>query len=255
MVVRSIGPQKAVHSSLSIAEADPVLASQWLMERNGEHHPDHVHFLSDIEVWWRCLRSDDHVWKASIKHRFQTDPRCPFCCAIQSVQSIDLKHASAERNSTRGRAQIVGRTDEPNILRYFERHLDEWHPYKNRSDISEATARDSVWWQCKQFKSHVWKATIYERVKRKLGCPMCFRKKKTKRIPLDRSLAHRFPKIAREWHPTRNGKLSPVDVGAMSDRTVWWQCKNFKDHTWQARIDKRTHRGRSCPHCREKSIV
>ncbi|MBF0217854.1 MAG: zinc-ribbon domain-containing protein [Candidatus Omnitrophica bacterium] len=38
------------------------------------------------------------------------------------------------------------------------------------------------------------------------------------------------PSLAKEWHPTKNGKLTPKDVTPGSDRKVWWQCK--KGHEW-----------------------
>lgn len=68
------------------------------------------------------------------------------------------------------------------------------------------------------------------------------------------SLKRTNPDIAKEWHPTKNGDLTPEMVTSGSSRIVWWmkpytdprtgKCFEFE---WQARIVKRTHKkdGRS----------
>ncbi|RJR47700.1 MAG: hypothetical protein C4576_09190 [Desulfobacteraceae bacterium] len=33
------------------------------------------------------------------------------------------------------------------------------------------------------------------------------------------------PHLAKEWHPTKNGKLKPQDISPMSERMIWWICK------------------------------
>jgi Probable Zinc-ribbon domain len=38
------------------------------------------------------------------------------------------------------------------------------------------------------------------------------------------SLAEKFPEVAADWHPARNGDLTPSDVGYASNKKVWWQC-------------------------------
>ena len=54
------------------------------------------------------------------------------------------------------------------------------------------------------------------------------------------------PKLAAEWHPTKNGLLSPEHVSISSNKRVWWKCA--KGHEWQAVINGR--RGDvGCPYC------
>jgi len=55
------------------------------------------------------------------------------------------------------------------------------------------------------------------------------------------------PKLAQEWHPSKNGKLTPKDVTPKSSKKVWWQCK--KDHEWESIIGNRSRLNRSCPYC------
>ncbi|MGD0170140.1 MAG: zinc-ribbon domain-containing protein, partial [Smithella sp.] len=42
------------------------------------------------------------------------------------------------------------------------------------------------------------------------------------------------PVLAREWHPTKNGSLTPSDVSVGSNRKVWWLCS--KGHAWPATV-------------------
>ena len=59
------------------------------------------------------------------------------------------------------------------------------------------------------------------------------------------------PTIAKEWHPWKNGSLTPKDVTLNSNRKVWWLCSN--DHVWSATVNERIQ-GNSCPYCADKKI-
>ena len=37
-----------------------------------------------------------------------------------------------------------------------------------------------------------------------------------------KSLAETHPDLAAQWHPTKNGELTPYDVTAGTDKSVWW---------------------------------
>lgn len=58
--------------------------------------------------------------------------------------------------------------------------------------------------------------------------------------------------LLREWHPAKNGALSPSCLDAFSHKKVWWQCK--KGHEWQAAVSARC-RGNDCPVCAGKIII
>ena len=59
------------------------------------------------------------------------------------------------------------------------------------------------------------------------------------------SLLEKFPEIALEWHPTKNGDLKPSTFSCGSNRSVWWKCPKC-GHEWQARIFHRV-KGSGCP--------
>lgn len=60
------------------------------------------------------------------------------------------------------------------------------------------------------------------------------------------SLSATNPDLAREWHPTKNGILTPEMISRSSGKKVWWLCE--KGHEWQSSVDNRS-RGNGCPYC------
>ena len=92
----------------------------------------------------------------------------------------------------------------------------EFHPKKNKNlspfDVTYASDK-IVWWKCKN--GHEWQKRVKDQIKIKTySCASC------------NSLEFLFPEIAKEWHPTKNGKLKPSEFTYGSSRKVWWLCKN-----------------------------
>ena len=57
--------------------------------------------------------------------------------------------------------------------------------------------------------------------------------------PKSNCLSTLNPEIAKQWHPTKNGILTPYDFTASSGKKVWWKCPKGSDHEWQAVISSR----------------
>lgn len=68
------------------------------------------------------------------------------------------------------------------------------------------------------------------------------------------SLSTLNPELANQWHPTKNGSLTPLDFTPGSSKKVWWLCKKAPDHEWESSIKNRT-KGRGCPMCRGLYVV
>jgi uncharacterized protein YcsI (UPF0317 family) len=62
-------------------------------------------------------------------------------------------------------------------------------------------------------------------------------------------LASQYPDVAAEWHPTKNGEVTPRDITRSSRKKMWWQCSRNPLHEWEARISARTQMGNGCPFC------
>ena len=69
-----------------------------------------------------------------------------------------------------------------------------------------------------------------------------------RQVGLSNCLATKNPQLAKEWHPTLNGDLTPYDVTCNSGKYVWWQCSKNPKHEWPAKIYSRND-GNNCPYC------
>ena len=67
------------------------------------------------------------------------------------------------------------------------------------------------------------------------------------------NLEHDYPDVAKYWHPTKNGELSPSKVSPNSNKKVWWTCD--EKHEYQRIIGHQTERGISCPVCSGRLYV
>jgi len=206
------GKKSAKETCLAVVK--PKLAREWHPTKNGSLTPEDVTPGSGRKTWWQCRRG--HEWKAVVASRSKGSG-CPYCsnkkvCKDNCLAAVDPKLAR------------------------------EWHHAKNGGLIPEDVTSGSetkVWWLCS--KGHEWQSSVKVRVKG-CGCPYCANKKVCK----DNCLAAVNPKLAREWHPTKNGTLTPEDVVPGTSKKVWWRCK--KGHEWEA-IPKHRSNGSGCPYC------
>ncbi len=199
---------------------NPGLASEWHPSKNDELAPNNVVAHSDKKVWWLCKKG--HEWMAVIKDR-QNGNGCPYCS---------------------GRLPIPGETD---LATVFPDIAKEWHSIKNGDLMpTQVTSRSNkkVWWQCKE--GHEWYATVDSRSR--TICPICTNRKI---LVGHNDLATTHPTIAAQWHPAKNGKLTPKMITYGSLKSVWWLCK--KGHEWKVSPNARTNHENgsltNCPIC------
>ena len=64
-------------------------------------------------------------------------------------------------------------------------------------------------------------------------------------MDIENTLASRYPELAKEWHPSKNGNLTPYDVSYGSGKRVWWLGKC--GHDWDAKITNRVYGNHGCP--------
>ena len=75
------------------------------------------------------------------------------------------------------------------------------------------------------------------------GCGYC----RGLQVGLSNCLATKRHDLAIEWHPTKNGDLTPFDFTCGSYKDIWWQCKDNPKHEWMAKISTRDKH--NCPYC------
>ena len=198
----------------SLQDKYPNLAKQWHPSKNGDLIPSDVTTGSGKKVWWQCEKG--HEWEAVINSR-SSGTGCPYCSG---------QRASVENNLQNLNPELV----------------KQWHFIKNEDvnpkDVTVSSSK-KVWWKCDA--DHEWEATIAHRTNG-TGCPYCF----GKRASVENNLQSSNPDLARQWHPTKNGDLTPNDVTTGSNKKVWWQC--VKEHEWEATIVNRI-KGSDCPFC------
>jgi len=102
-------------------------------------------------------------------------------------------------------------------------------------------AKERYLWECRY--GHRWE-TVAPSIKRGSWCRYCAGKIATPESNLEKI----YPRLAAEWHPTRNESLKPSDLRPKSGKLVWWRCRSDPMHEWQARVCDRA-RGRGCPEC------
>lgn len=57
-------------------------------------------------------------------------------------------------------------------------------------------------------------------------------------ISTKRYLPSTRPELFQQWHPHKNGSLSPCEVTAGSSKRVHWLCTVNPSHEWEARVDR-----------------
>eukprot|EP01083_Nonionella_stella_P152810 490259_1 len=64
------------------------------------------------------------------------------------------------------------------------------------------------------------------------------------------SLSVIHPKLAREFHPSKNRDINPTEIAATSTQRIWWQCRKNQRHEFQASPLSRTCANSiGCPYC------
>ena len=185
--------------------------------------PSEVSLFSHRKVWWKCLGG--HEWEATVTDR-SAGRGCPFCA---------------------GRRVKEGDNDLTTLLPQV---AAEWHPTLNEGLLPchvTLYSNKNVWWKCRSCGQE-WKAIINNRT-RGSGCPEC---KNHHTLSEETCLANVNQILASEWHPTKNGSLTPHNVLAFSKKKVWWICEN--KHEWLATILNRGY-GTECPYCSGRKLL
>ena len=217
----------ALVGETDLATVNPELVEEWDFDINGDLIPQHVTGMSGQLVWWKCKCG--HSWQATIANRANGNG-CPYCW---------------------GRIPVAGETD---LLTVNPDLAAEWHPTLNGEltpQMVTSGSNISVWWQCKNDSQHIWNAIVNDRNNGK-GCPYCANKKI---LVGENDLATTNPELAKEWHPTLNGELTPQMVVAGSGRVVWWRCLKNPTHIWTATVDSRSGKESGCPYCANQKIL
>ena len=223
----------------SLAEKHPELIDEWDTYKNGEFTPSNVSYKSHKRVWWKCSVCGNE-WSAPVSSR-SNGFGCPRCGIERMVDVRNQRYLDTHGS----------------LLDANPAFLLDWNYEKNTTispDKVSIASNKKVWWKCRTC-GYEWQATICGR-KSGHGCNKCARIRRStiqsrQAAKKSGSLLKMNPALATEWHPTKNGDLTPDMFSDGSNRKVWWSCSN--GHEWQASISNRS-RGRGCPYCSNRKV-
>lgn len=218
----------------------PNIAKEWNYEKNINILPENYLPGMNEVVWWKCSNCN-YEWKTRINHRTKDGNNCPKCSKEKVYSSLLKEKGSLSQNN-------------PELLK-------EWDYNRNISiDPNKILSgcNKSAWWKCSKC-GNTWKASIANRSKG-TGCPKCGQKKGKETlinnlINIKGSLLETNPELSKEFHPTKNGNLSPNNVMEKSPKKVWWKCSKC-NYEWEMSLYNRS-KGGYCPKCLaiEKSLA
>lgn len=197
----------------------PELASEWNQERNGNLRPEGFLPNSNKIVWWKCSKCG-YEYKALINNRSK-GTGCKKCA---------------------GQVLIPRKND---LGTLFPDIAAEWDFEKNNGISPEMVfpmTNKKYHWICKN--GHRWESNCNNRVNGK-GCPYCAGNKVLLGF---NDLKTTYPEIAAEWHPTKNGNLSPENTSMGHVGKVWFLCPTCK-HSYESTIGNKRKGFGKCPYC------
>lgn len=176
------------------------------------------------KFWWVCDKG--HEWEAAVKSRYERSSSCPFCM---------------------GKKAWAGFNDLASLNPAL---ATQWHAQLNELSPEEVTVGSSkiVWWECDA--GHEWQASVKNRYKLNHGCPVCVNRKV---VPKVNDFGSLHPKLAKQWHPTKN-TVSPTTLSSGSEKQVWW-FNEACGHEWEATVVSRAKKNAGCLVCASKTVL
>lgn len=216
-------PGATKKKNLLIDSSSPALV-WWDVEANNPQDLNTVTLLANRVCAWVCPNCGHH-----------------FTASVRSItQCLECPECDARKREGRARERAIQKvTPITSVPELLEAWNDEADP--NLIMVGDCRLR-----KLKCPEGHHPRVTpslyLYS------GCPSC-RSARTRTEGNRPKLASELPEIAGQWHPSRNGKWTPENVGPDSKRLVWWQAKCC-GHEWQEEVRQRNKRPRYlCPEC------
>lgn len=197
---------------------NPELWSEWDFEKNDGLGLDirTITKGSKAKVWWICPKCESS-YDCNPQNKLR-NKNCPYCSGNRVNKTNSLLSLK------------------PEIAKGWNYHLND----KSPDEITIGTTA-KFWWICHSCKSD-YEMSVANRVKNSI-CPYCNGTK----VNHTNSLASLNPELAKQWHPTMNGELTPNDVTCGKNIRVWWICE--LEHEWENTINSRSYKNSGCPYC------
>jgi hypothetical protein len=223
---QSTNPTGARRERALLSESDDTATSWWDHERNDEKTFRTVTLRGTRECHWVCPDCG-HRFTARVLDMTSGRHSCPECKAARQ----------AAWRKEHEKWKITPVADVPELAAAWA------------DEVDPRTVMVAGGWELRRFGCP---AGHHPRINPltflQSGCPNC-RGAETRKAQKN-WLADTLPEIASQWHPAKNGKLTPQDVVWDSKRTIWWlaDCCGYE---WQESPRSRDKYQRlRCPKCR-----
>lgn len=274
----------------------PEMLYEWDYLKNSIN-PNEISCFSGQKVWWICSECG-HSWQQTVANRV-SGSGCPKC-NIENVnsfceQAVYYYIKQSFPDAINGDNHIGMELDIyiPSISVAIEYDGEAWHNTDKKIQIDERKNKLCI-------QNNIELIRIREpKCKEISDCKVFVREDSTSNVSLNvviqnvlkyissksvdvdtsrdtaiileqfatkkylNSLEFCYPEIAKEWHPTKNGKLTPDKVNKASRFKVWWLGKC--GHEWDMRVNERTvefvrkngklKKQYGCPYCSGKRIL
>lgn len=213
---------------LSLAELYPSIANDWDEERNGISAQLFMPWgKSDSVYWWHCENCGQSYQMRLISKT--QDRGCPVCqgkIVVRGYNDID--------------------TLKPEVADLWSDKNGE-----KKSWMYTIGSGKQAWFICPECGEERY-AHINAICNISTLCGKCSGKLRS-RMHIEKygSLKDRYPAVAEQWHPSKNGDITPDMVSPRSDFLAYWYCRKH-EYTWSARVATRTSKGNAignCPEC------
>lgn len=214
---------------------DPELLKCWDF-KNNTCDPHDVPQKSNEYFYWVCPNCGKSFRRTG-NNQYVSLRLCDDC-------AIDVRTASLQKYLQEHSEKVA---DRPNMLAMWDYENNTVSPDKV---LAHATTVE-YWWKC-PICGKLEKATPDKKYEAKT-CWDCGNKiggitRRKGEVKRKGSFAHHHPYLAKEWHPTLNGDLTPNDITSGCGENFYWQCKY--GHTYKATVIDRVKRHAGCPTCK-----
>ncbi len=261
----------------------PHIALEWDFEKNDKLSPTMVSYGCNKKAYWKCPMCG-HSYLSQICKR-TSGRNCPMCAKENKISNAELRvyyyikkyfsdTISSYKNEDKGLSEIDVFIPSLHVGIEYDGGLyhQDVERDKKKDEICDSLGIKLIRIrepECPQYQSNcicidlqnhsandLMRVIEYVLQELKIKNPvvnfnndmadinnLVIRKHK------DASLAMKFPKIAAEWHPTKNGSLKPNNVSYGSKMRIWWLCSQC-GHEWITTVTDRTRaKGSGCPEC------
>ena len=223
-----------MQTAKSIAD-DPIQSKYWDYDHNLED-PKTIPFRSNGYFFWICPECGTS-YKRNASYQYVSSHLCNDCA--------DKARLAAHAATRLERSEKV--SDRPNLMAQWDFEKNTISP-----DLVLAHALTEYWWKCPMCGA-IEKSTPSKKYETKV-CWNCRsiaggKSRRISEVKRKGSFGSQHPNLAKEWHPTRNGDITPYDITSGCGDYFYWQCKY--GHVFRTSPAERVKRHAGCPTCRK----